>query len=35
MKSDHNQECDETWKAPQVTINIKALREMGVKFIEE
>ena len=26
---------EQTWQAPQVTINIKALREMGVKFIEE
>lgn len=26
---------EQTWKTPQLTINIKALREMGVKFIEE
>ena len=26
---------EQTWKAPQLTINIQALREMGVKFIEE
>ena len=26
---------EQTWQAPQLTINLKALREMGVKFIEE
>jgi hypothetical protein len=29
------QSFEATWQAPQLTINLKVLREMGVKFIEE